>query len=156
MKNKIIIAIILILIIGPLAFANMNKISFVSWIPWGDINNVNGIAINGYDPVAYFISNKATVGDEAITYKWNNVEWQFASTEYLELFKKSPEKYAPQYGGYCAAAISIGLTADVDPKSWHIEADKLYLFFNDDPKQDFIAGIGNGIIQKSDSKWINK
>jgi len=156
MKKKITITIILILIVGSLAFASMNKIGPVSWLVWGDINNTNGIAINGYDPVAYFKSNKATMGDEAITYKWNNVEWNFVSAKHLELFKETPEKYAPQYGGYCATAINIGLTAKVDPKSWHIEDDKLYLFFNDDPKQDYIAEIGNGIIQKSDSKWANR
>ncbi|QMU60835.1 MAG: YHS domain protein [Gammaproteobacteria bacterium] len=156
MKKKIIIAIILVLIIGLLAFANMNKISSVSWIPWGDINNTNGIAMSGYDPVAYFTLNRATVGDETISYNWKNVEWQFASTEHLALFKETPEKYAPQYGGYCATAISIGLTADVDPRSWHIEDGKLYLFFNGDPKNDYIADIGDGIIQKSESKWNNR
>lgn len=156
MKKKIFFAIILILTAGSLALASINKIGPVSWLVWGDIYNTNGIAINGYDPVAYFQLNKATVGNKAITYKWNNVDWQFSSTEHLELFKETPEKYAPQFGGYCAAAVSIGLTAKVDPKSWHIEDGKLYLFFNDDPKQDYIAEIGNGIVQKAESKWNNR
>ncbi len=59
-----------------------------------------GIAIKGYDPVAYFTEGKPVKGSEKFTYQWNGAVWQFASSESLNLFSAAPEKYAPQYGGY--------------------------------------------------------
>jgi YHS domain-containing protein len=62
--------------------------------------DTQGLAINGYDPVAYFIQGKSLKGTEKLAYQWMGAEWRFASAEHLELFKSNPEKYAPQYGGY--------------------------------------------------------
>ena len=59
-----------------------------------------GLAIQGYDPVAYFIQGKALKGTEEFAYQWMGAEWRFASVEHLDLFRSNPEKYAPQYGGY--------------------------------------------------------
>ncbi len=60
----------------------------------------DGIAIKGYDPVAYFIMGKPVKGDDTFTYEWNGARWLFAGQEHLELFSADPEMYAPQYGGY--------------------------------------------------------
>ncbi|GAL19227.1 hypothetical protein JCM19235_2650 [Vibrio maritimus] len=65
-----------------------------------------GKAIRGYDPVAYFTEGKPVKGDSDYTYSWNDAEWYFSSQENLSLFTANPEKYAPQYGGYCAWAVS--------------------------------------------------
>ena len=59
-----------------------------------------GLAIQGYDPVAYFLQGKALKGAEEFAYQWMGAEWRFASVEHLDLFRSNPEKYAPQYGGY--------------------------------------------------------
>lgn len=60
----------------------------------------NGIAIKGYDPVAYFTLNRPVPGKETYQFQWNGAKWLFSSEEHLELFQKKPVKYAPQYGGY--------------------------------------------------------
>lgn len=67
----------------------------------GSINtNKEGIAIKGYDAVAYFTMNKAVEGIKEFQYKWKNAKWYFVNSDHLKLFKRNPEKYAPQYGGY--------------------------------------------------------
>ena len=62
--------------------------------------NWNGLAIKGYDPVAYFTLGKPIEGKKKFEYKWQDVKWHFANEKHLNLFKSNPEKYAPQYGGY--------------------------------------------------------
>jgi YHS domain-containing protein len=84
-------------------------------------------AINGYDPVAYFTSDKAIIGNKTFTHSWKDATWYFSSQENLDLFKTSPEKYAPQFGGYCAFAVSKGFTANTDPEAFKIIDGKLYL-----------------------------
>jgi YHS domain-containing protein len=87
----------------------------------------NGVAINGYDPVAYFTDNKSVMGNKKYSFKWNNAEWYFASKIHLEMFEKSPEKYAPQYGGFCAFGITKNKLVSSDPNAWSIVDGKLYL-----------------------------
>lgn len=62
--------------------------------------DTQGLAIRGYDPVAYFTQGKPLRGSEELTYQWMGAEWRFVSAEHLDLFKSNPERYAPQYGGY--------------------------------------------------------
>jgi len=69
-------------------------------------------------------------GNEAISYEWNHGVWLFSSQANLELFKEAPEKYAPQYGGYCAYGVAKGSFAKVDPEQWTVLDDKLYLNYN--------------------------
>ncbi|MGH1539827.1 MAG: YHS domain-containing (seleno)protein [Arenicella sp.] len=89
-----------------------------------------GFAIKGYDTVAYFTENKAIKGDKKFKHQWNEATWLFASAENLSTFKANPEKYAPQYGGYCAYAIANDSYAGIDPKVFTIRNDKLYLNYN--------------------------
>ena len=88
------------------------------------------VAIRGYDPVAYHLSGEPTAGDPAITGKWNDATWRFATAENRDAFLADPERYAPQFGGYCAWAVSNGYTADIDPEAWVIVEDKLYLNYS--------------------------
>jgi len=77
----------------------MNDIS-AAWAA-GPLNtDEHGLAIKGYDPVAYFKQGKPLKGSEKFTYQWSGGKWRFVSAEHLDLFKSDPEKYAPQYGGY--------------------------------------------------------
>ena len=62
--------------------------------------NWRGLAIKGYDPVAYFTLGKPVAGKQEFEYKWQDAKWRFANEDHLNLFKSDPEKYAPQYGGY--------------------------------------------------------
>ena len=85
------------------------------------------MAVKGTDVVAYFTDAKPVKGSPEFSYKWRGATWQFASAEHLAMFKENPEKYAPQYGGYCAYAISKNTTASITPKNWKIVDGKLYL-----------------------------
>ncbi len=106
---------------------------------------VPGVAVAGYDTVAYFTKGMETKGDEAFKTTYMDVEWRFSSQENLDMFVANPEKYAPQYGGYCAFAASKGYLAKGDPEAWTVYEGKLYLNFNKDVrtlwKQDIPGNI---------------
>jgi len=87
-------------------------------------------ALDGYDPVAFFTQGAPAAGREELTHEWNGATWRFASEQNREAFRRSPESYAPQLGGYCAYAVANGYTAKTLPEAWHIEDGKLYLNFN--------------------------
>lgn len=89
-----------------------------------------GHAIKGYDTVAYFIEKKPMKGNAEFQYIWNHGLWFFSSQTNLELFKANPEKYAPQYGGYCAYAIAIDSLVPIDPTQFTVLNDKLYLNYS--------------------------
>ena len=91
------------------------------------VNAADGIGLKGYDPVAYFINGQPTKGAEQYSFAWKGVTYRFASEQNLNRFKADPEKYLPQYGGYCAYAVSHNRTADIDPSRWAIVDGKLYL-----------------------------
>jgi YHS domain-containing protein len=95
--------------------------------PVTELNLRQGVALKGYDPIAYFVDKMPTVGNPAISYQWQGATWLFATDEHREAFKADPAQYAPQYGGYCAFAVSRGTTADADPNQWAIVDGKLYV-----------------------------
>jgi YHS domain-containing protein len=111
-----------------------------------------GVAIHGYDPVAYFTEKKPVKGSRDFSYEWNDAKWFFSSQEHLDLFQKDPEKYAPQFGGYCAWAVAQGSTADIDPDSWTIVDGKLYLNYNEEIQKKWSADQGT-LIQKGEEEW---
>ena len=91
----------------------------------------NDIAIDGYDTVAYFTENKPVEGNELFQVTWRDANWYFASKENKTLFITDPEKYAPQYGGWCAYAMSDeGRTVRVDNDAFTIHDGKLYLNYS--------------------------
>jgi len=90
------------------------------------------VAIHGYDTVAYFTEGKPTKGSTEFEHSWQDTRWQFASATNRELFTANPDRYAPQYGGYCSGGLSVGEYADVDPSAWTIVDGKLYLTLNKD------------------------
>jgi YHS domain-containing protein len=94
-------------------------------------NLSDGVAINGYDPVAYFKMNKAVKGNKDLTVYAGGVTYYFSSEENKDEFKKSPAKYEPQYGGWCAYAMGKkGTKVDIDPATFKIIDGKLYLYYN--------------------------
>lgn len=88
------------------------------------------IAIDGYDSVAYWTESTAIEGKKKYTVEWQGAKWRFASEENLTLFQENPEKYAPEYGGYCAWAMSDDRLAGIDGEAWTIYEGKLYLNYN--------------------------
>jgi len=113
---------------------------------------LGGVAIDGYDPVAYFTQGEPVKGESAHAYDWNGAEWRFASAEHLEMFKAAPEKYAPAYGGYCAWAVSQGYTASIDPEAWKIVDGALYLNYDRKIQQRWEGDIP-GFIEAADANW---
>lgn len=94
-------------------------------------NISNGLAIQGYDPVNYFTEGVAKKGDQQFSFKYGQVIYRFRSKTNLELFKSSPGKYEPQYGGWCAYAMgNTGEKVEIDPKTFKIIDGKLYLFYH--------------------------
>lgn len=90
----------------------------------------NGIAIRGYDTVAYFTLGKPVEGADKFSTDWSDATWKFSSQEHLDLFVADPEKYAPQYGGYCAYGVAQMNLVKIEPDQWTIIDEKLYLNFN--------------------------
>jgi len=106
----------------------------------------------GYDVVSYFTQNQAIKGNSKHTYTYQGAKWLFSSKQNLDLFKANPSKYAPQYGGYCAWAVSNGYLASGDPKQWTIVNNKLYLNYNRSIKNKWLKNK-NKLIIKSDKQW---
>jgi YHS domain-containing protein len=98
------------------------------------INSVNvdesRLAIKGYDPVAYFTEAKPVQGSSQFTAEHLGATYYFSSAQHQSLFEGNPNKYAPQYGGYCAFGVSKEYKFDIDPEAWAVVDDKLYLNLN--------------------------
>jgi YHS domain-containing protein len=109
-------------------------------------------AIKGYDPVAYFTDKKPEKGSDQYSYDWMGATWLFANAKDLELFKQNPQKYAPQYGGYCAYAVAHKDTAGIDPDSYTVIGDKLYLNYSTDIQQKWLKER-DSFIQQADQNW---
>ncbi len=114
--------------------------------------NTDGLAIQGYDPVAYFTEGKPVYGKPEFTHDFAGATWQFASAANRDAFAAEPERYAPQYGGYCAWAVSQGYTASTDPSAWRIEDGKLYLNYSRSVQSRWARDIP-GNITKADANW---
>ena len=111
-----------------------------------------GVAIKGYDPVAYFEQGEPVEGSEEFQHEWQGATWRFSSVSNRDLFAADPDKYAPQYGGYCAYAVSQGSTADIDPEAWTIVDGKLYLNYNKQVRAIWTEDIP-GHVEKADRHW---
>ena len=90
----------------------------------------NGLALKGFDAVAYFNQGKAIEGKKEFEHTWMDATWRFYTAENRDLFAKNPEKYAPQFGGYCAFGVTGGYLAPTDPTAWKVVEDKLYLNYD--------------------------
>ena len=133
----------LMLVLAPLPVSAEGVVNASSW---------TGTAIEGYDPVAYFEEGKPVEGDSDYTHDWMGATWYFASAANRHLFAADPEKYAPQYGGYCAWAVANGYTADVDPQAWAVVDDRLYLNYSLDVQKQWQQDVP-GNITKADGNW---
>ncbi len=121
--------------------------------PAGSVNKgEDGLAVKGYDVVAYFDQKEPMKGNPKYSYQYNGATYDFVSSTHLDLFAKNPEAYLPQYGGYCAVGASMGHKAKIDPESWAVIDGKLYLnsrqgaqkLFDKDP---------HAAIKQADQNW---
>ncbi|MBI1392823.1 MAG: YHS domain-containing protein [Alphaproteobacteria bacterium] len=131
------------------AFAGPAVAADKSGVYTGRLSN---LAVDGHDPVAYFEAGAPTKGSADYQYTYNGAEWRFASQANLDAFKANPDAYAPQYGGYCAWAVSQGYTARGNPNNWTIRNGKLYLNYNDKVQATWSTDP-DGFIRLADGNW---
>lgn len=113
---------------------------------------IGGVALGGYDPVSYFREQKAERGRPEFRYRYNDSTWHFSSELHRDLFAADPQQYAPQYGGFCAYAISQGQLVPVDPYSWTIHAGKLYLNYSTRVREAWRANPGR-YVEAAAENW---
>jgi len=114
--------------------------------------NMDGVALDGYDPVSYFTDMKPEMGMSDISYKWDGATWQFTSKDHMKMFKDNPSKYAPQFGGYCAYALSLNKLVPADPAYWTMKNGMLYVNANADAQKLFRKDE-TGNIEKAEKNW---
>lgn len=146
-------SIVGVLLLFIIIFTYVKQVSPVSWGWYGEVLQSNEFAINGYDSVNYYHNNTAVSGDKSYRYLWKGANWIFSSEQNKALFVASPNKYAPQFGGFCAFAMSKGFTAESDSSVWHIKDNKLYLFADASIKRNWLTQLENGIDQLGSEKW---
>ena len=114
--------------------------------------NRSGLALQGYDPVAYFRASMPLKGSPQFTYSWMGAVWYFSNATNRDLFIADPVKYAPQFGGYCAWAVSNGYTANIDPEAWKIVDGKLYVNYSKDVQRNWEKDLETRI-QQGNRHW---
>lgn len=112
----------------------------------------SSVAIRGTDPVAYFSEERPVEGSRDFAFDWRGATWRFSSQANLDAFEADPERYAPQYGGYCAWAVANGYTASTDPEAWTIYEGKLYLNYSLSVQAQWEEDIP-GNVQRADQNW---
>lgn len=118
----------------------------------GPVNAPSGVAIEGYDPVAYFKQSKPVKGSPKFSAAHDGATWRFSSAENRDAFSANSARYAPQFGGYCAWAVSQGYTAKIDPAAWKVVDDKLYLNYSKSVQKRWSKDIP-GNIRKGNANW---
>ena len=118
----------------------------------GEFYERDGVAIKGYDPVAYLVDGKATRGSPEHTAQYLGSTFHFSSGANRDAFAANPAKYAPQYGGFCAFGTSGGYKAAIDPAAFTVIEGKLYLNYNSDVQKRWRTDIP-GYVAKADAKW---
>lgn len=118
----------------------------------GEIYATNGVAINGYDAVAYFTDHRPVKGSDKFALTYQGATFYFASAVHRDAFAKNPKHFAPQYGGFCAFGTAQGHKAPTEPQAFTIVDDKLYLNYNDQVLKTWRADTGDNI-KKANANW---
>jgi hypothetical protein len=121
---------------------------------WADDAPPSGmrVALGGYDPVAYFTDGHPVKGTQEFWSVFDNAVYFFRNGEHRAIFSAAPDRYAPQYAGFCAMSMSHGMKMEADPEAWIISDDKLFVFF----AKDGIPGFKEEpkiIVGKADANW---
>lgn len=133
---------LLVLLLVPAAFAAEPEI----------YTGRNGLAVGGYDTVAYFQVGEPVKGSADFTLDYKGATWRFSSQENLVAFEADPQAFAPRYGGYCAWALAMGQLVKGNPKVWTLHEGALYLNVNRSTQKKWLKDIP-GFIAKADGRW---
>jgi hypothetical protein len=109
------------------------------------------LTLKGYDTVAYFTEGRPTLGKSEFEYAWDEARYRFASAQHMTLFRAAPDRYAPQFAGYCAGGMSMGVKVEANPENWLVHDGRLFVFrtpaaqarFQADPQGTAAAGAAN-------------
>jgi hypothetical protein len=118
------------------------------------VNGTTGLAISGFDPVAYFTEGKALFGRPEIELNLEGAVWRFTNKGNRGAFTSHPDVYAPRFGGYDPLAIGRGRSVQGHPLIWAITGQRLYLFYSEQARTAFLADPGR-IIEAAERKWPN-
>jgi len=110
------------------------------------------VALKGYDPVSYFTEKKPEQGNKEFSSEYDDTVYWFKNSDHRDQFSSNPDKFAPQYDGYCAIALSKGKKVEADPLAWAIKNDRLYVFFGT-PGVPIFKKESNSVIKKSKNNW---
>jgi YHS domain-containing protein len=116
------------------------------------VNASGGVAVKGYDVVAYVTAGKPVEGLGQFVHRIGGTTYRFASAANRDAFAKEPDRYLPQFGGFCAYAVSRGYTADIDPHAWRLVGGKLYLNYDRGAQAKWEEDL-SGNISKGDAHW---
>jgi YHS domain-containing protein len=134
----------------------MISLGFAAVLMAGQADPINkdgkGVAIKGYDPVAYFTQSKPVKGSPKFTHQWMGATYWFASAEDRDQFAALPEKFAPEFGGYCAYGVSKNHTVGIDPEAWRIVEGKLYLNYSKGVQKKWLEDVP-GNIRAAEKNW---
>ncbi|WP_271952211.1 YHS domain-containing (seleno)protein [Ruegeria faecimaris] len=111
-----------------------------------------GLAVKGYDVVAYFTEERAIEGSEDYEHEWRGIRWRFSTPKHLAVFQDSPESYAPRYGGFCSGGMALGNRAPIDPEAFAVIDGKLYLNFSKAVASEFVANSDDKI-EQANANW---
>jgi YHS domain-containing protein len=114
--------------------------------------DASGLALKGYDPVAYFTDGKPVLGKAEFSASHEGATYRFASAANRDAFAAAPAKYAPQYGGYCAFGMASGYKAPIEPDAWTVVEGKLYLNYNQSVRRQWSSDVP-GYVRKADANW---
>lgn len=134
-------------------------LAFSSPVTAGNVVNTGlfgGVAIKGYDPVAYFTEGKAMKGSEEFAYQWLGTPWHFANAEHRDMFATNPAKYAPQYGGYCTLGVGLdGHAAEnIDPeRAWRIIDGQLYFVYDPTYVEELDGPARDEWLANAEANW---
>jgi len=139
MERRLFIALLLAAAASPPAAAD-------------DFNARGGLAISGYDPVAYIAEGRARRGASAYHADWRGSRWLFVSSANRDAFLAEPDRYAPRYGGWCAYGMAHGYKAPIDPEAWTVVGDRLYLNYSKSVRRTWLGDVP-GFLAKADAHW---
>lgn len=114
--------------------------------------DADNVAIRGYDSVAYFTLGEATKGRPEYTYEWQDAQWHFVNAAHRDLFAAGPAQYAPQFGGFCADAMTRGVKARADPENWTIVDGKLYMYVTKEARDSWQENSAENI-EQANERW---
>jgi YHS domain-containing protein len=118
----------------------------------GEIYAKDGVAINGYDVISYFVEKRATKGSAQFSVNYKGARFYFSSEKHRDIFAGDPVRYAPQYGGYCALGMAKGYKAPSEPEAFTIVDEKLYINYDSEVLDAWCSDSGT-YIEKADTNW---